>query len=364
MGLLVAFLVFSVLVIVHEYGHYIVAVKNGITVEEFAIGMGPLIWSYKKKDTLFSIRLLPLGGYCRMKGMEPPEDEEEAQTGVVIERTDEDSYQNKTVWQRISVIFAGSFFNLLLLAIITLILVSTNGFPSLTVASLSEGMPAAEAGIIPGDTLVSIDGRSMRIFQDAPRALRNNGERPIEIVIDRNGEIISKTITPMLSNYNYLIGFAPLHYNGLFAGESYFPNANIFQILHTSFWQSIHFSRVIVDALIDLFSGNLSFDDLGGPVRVISDIGQVYEVSIEHSPWSAVTNILTIAALLTANLAIFNLLPVPPIDGGRLLFLFIEAIRGKPVSPEKEGLVHLIGIVLLVLLIIAVSFNDILRLFN
>ncbi|MCL1924674.1 MAG: RIP metalloprotease RseP [Defluviitaleaceae bacterium] len=362
MGLIVALLVFGVLVIVHEYGHYIVAVKNGIAVEEFAIGMGPLIWSKQKNETLFTIRLLPLGGYCKMKGMEPEEDENSEE--AIQPKDDTSSYRSKTVWQRISVIFAGSFFNLLLLALIMLILTSVNGFTSLTVASLTENMPAAEAGILEGDTIVSIDGRAMRIFADAPRALRNNGETPIEVIINRGNERISKTITPMLVNNSYFIGFSPLNYNGLFGGDESIPNANLFQVLFSSFWESVGFVRIIGDGLMNLLTTSFSLNNFGGIVHIVDVVGNVYEAGIYQGPWQAISGVLMLTALLSANLAVFNLLPVPPLDGGRLVFLFIEAIRGKPVSPEKEGFVTLIGVVLLVLLFIAVFFNDILRLFN
>ena len=361
MEILVAFLVFSLLVIVHEYGHYIVAVKNGIAVEEFAVGMGPLVWSRSKGETLFTLRLLPLGGYCKMKGMEPPEQLKGLQNEEIVS-DDEDSFQSKTVWQRISVIFAGSFFNFLLLAVIMLLLVSVNGAPSLTVGSVSEGFPAAEAGLIPGDTIISVDSRTMHIFQNLQVALSNSNGREVELVIERGGELINKYVTPTLSGNNYVIGILTTNRAGLFSSDD--NSINFFGVIHTSFWQSIHFAGLIISSLINLITGGFSLDGLAGPVGLITGIGQVYEAAIYYGAWQAATSILTLAALLSVNLAIFNLLPVPPLDGGLLVFLFIEAVRGKPISPEKEGFVKMVGVALLILLIIAVSFNDIMRLFN
>lgn len=353
MNILLAILIFGVIVMIHEWGHFYAARKNGIFVEEFAIGMGPLLISKKDKiGTLYSIRLLPIGGYCKMLG----EDED---------NSDEGSYQSKSVFARMSVIIAGSFMNFVLSFLLALILTSVNGFASLTVSTIAPESPAYAAGILPGDRITHIAGRRLFVFADASFALSNNAQNPMNVVINRAGQRITlENIVPAIGpNGNYMLGFTPIAYAG-FGGHEILPTANVFQVLTQSVNMTLHYTRLIANGIIQLLTFNVSMDDIGGPVRIVSVISDVYQEAIAISPWAVATHMMNLAALLSANLGLFNLLPFPALDGGRLVFLTLEAIRGKQIDQEKEGMVHLVGFVLLIGLIVVVFFNDIANLFR
>ena len=356
-SLLISLLIFGILVMVHEWGHFYFARKNGIFVEEFALGMGPLLLSKKDKTgTLYSIRLLPIGGYCKMLGED-------------TENSEEGSYQSKSVFARMSVIVAGSFMNFVLSFVFALILVSVNGFASLNVSSVIENTPAYEAGLLPGDRITHINNRRIFVFADISFFLSNNGSQPMDISINRNGQSmtlynVSPARTPAGA---YLIGFVSTPRAGL-GGHEFIESASIGQILMQSINLTLHYTRIIGQGLIQLITFNLPMDDIGGPVRIVGLIGEVYQESAqaaaETGSWVVISNMMSIAALLSANLGLFNLLPFPALDGGRLVFLTIEAIRGKQINQEKEGLVHLVGFVLLLGLIAVVFFNDIASLFR
>lgn len=353
MSILIAFIIFGLIILVHEFGHFIVARKNGIVVEEFAIGMGPLIYGKQKGDTLYSIRLLPIGGYCKMLGAD-----EDAQ--------EEGSYTSKNVFQRMAVIIAGSSMNFVLSFILILIILSVNGHRSLIVENVTDGSPGYYAGLMPGDRIISIDNSRLFVFANAQTALFNNNNTPVEVLFNREGQRLTLVITPEhYQGSSYIIGFNTVYFAGFF-GETPdgVPQASIFQTLAHSFWTVLHYIRIVIVGLTQLFTFNVPLDDVAGLVGIVNIIGDVYEAAIEISPWVAATQILNFAALLSANIAVFNLFPIPALDGGRLVFLFVEAVRGKPISSEKEGFIHLIGLALLIGLIIIVTFNDILGLFR
>ena len=352
MPILIAILLFSILVIAHEWGHFIVAKKNGIFVEEFAIGMGPLIYKKQKGETLYSVRLLPIGGFCKMLGEDTKLEDEDI----------DGSFGSKTVLQRIAVISAGSIMNFVLSFIFVLIVVLGNGFAGTTVGVVLESSPAAEVGIIPGDRIISIDGVRLRTFQDIRFALSHEAEGAIDLVIARDGQRLTKHLTPMYYEGAYLIGFRPVAYSGFFNQEG--VSAGFFETINNAFWTVIHYIKLVLWTLTQLFTGNLSFQYLAGPVGIVSVIGDVYRQTIEVNIWRTVVQMLTLGALLSANLGVANLLPIPALDGARLVFLFLEAVRGKPISPEKEGVVHLVGFVLLMGLMLIVTFNDIARFFR
>ena len=354
MSILFALLIFGLIVLVHEYGHYIVARKNGITVEEFAIGMGPIVISKEYKDTLFSIRLLPLGGYCKMLG----EDESEDSEG---------SYNTKTVFQRISVIAAGSIMNFLLAFVLVFIISSINGFSTLVVSSLSENIPAAaNSGMQVGDRVISIDGSRMRVFGDASFALFNNGGRPIDIVVERDGIQHTLLVTPIAVSANdYRVGFSSTFRSGIFGGNvEGFETASFLDTVSHSFWMLGHYIRLVIYSVGQLVTGNVSMDDIAGPVGMVGIIDNVYQGAAQTSSWDAILPLMNLAALLSTNLGVMNLLPFPALDGGRLVFLGVEAVRGKPINPDREGLIHLAGFVVLIGFILVISFNDILRIFG
>ena len=357
MSIILFIVILGIIVFVHEYGHFLLARKNGIVVEEFAIGMGPLIYGKKKGDTLYSIRLLPIGGFCKMLGAEE-------------ESNEEGSFNNAHVFGRIAVIAAGSIFNIILSFVLVFILLSFNGFNSLAVSSVSDGSPAYHAGLQQGDVIRSIDGRRMLVFANASMAISQSQGVPLDVLVNRNGERVLMSITPQphqLPNgaTTYIIGFTSTPFVGMLNRQpSEVQSANLFNTIQHSYYLVLHFIRSVATGLIELFTFNVALDDIAGPVGLVTIIGDAYESAIEYSPWVVASNMMMLAALISANLALFNLLPIPALDGGRLIFLFIEAIRGRPISPEREGLIHMFGFVLLIGLIIVVSFNDIFRLFR
>ena len=354
MGIVVALLIFGILVLAHEWGHFIIAKKNGITVEEFAIGMGPLIYGKEKSGTLFSIRLLPIGGYCKMLG----EDEKLEEENV------EGSFNSKSILQRMAVISAGSIMNFILSFFLVLILVFGNGFTSTAISTLLPDSPAEEVGLMPGDRIISIDGVRLRTFLDIRFAL-SNVDGPIDIVIQRNNERINKHLTPMTTPEGAsLIGFVPVSYGGFFNPIEGGATVSIPEFFSNAFWTMIHYVRLVLHMLGQLFTFNVAMGELAGPVGIVSMIDSVYAAASDLSLWQTLVPLLTLGALLSVNLGVANLLPIPALDGGRLVFLIIEAIRGKPVSPEKEGIVHFVGLVLLLGLMFVVTFNDIVRLFT
>lgn len=356
MAFLLFILILGLIITVHEYGHFIVARKNGIVVEEFAVGMGPLIYGKKKGDTLYSIRLLPIGGYCKMLGIEEKSDDEEA-------------FNNKNVFRRMAVIAAGSIFNIVLSFLLVIIILSFTGFTSLTVNSVHEDYPAYAAGLQQGDRIVRINGARTYVFHNVVMALNIGQGQPMDVVVNRGGTPVEMNLTPMQQTNNgshsYVMGFSAVSYSGMLATPiENMQRANIFNTLQYGLGTVVHYIRSVVMTLVQLVTFNIQLNDLAGPVGIVSIIGDTYDAAIEYSVGVAVLQMMTLAALLSANVALFNLLPIPALDGGRLIFLIIEAIRGKPISPEKEGMVHVVGFALLIGLIIVVSFNDILRLFR
>ena len=351
--ILIAILIFGLIIVVHEYGHFIVARKSGITVEEFAVGMGPLLYGKKVGDTLYSLRAIPLGGYCKMLGAD-----EDSQEDV------EGSFNSKSVYARIAVISAGSIMNILLSFVLVFIFLSVDGFADSMVGQTVDGMPAQQAGLLPGDRVISVNNTRIFVFGNIPQVLANTAGTPVDVVINRGGQRLTYVITPIYSDAgNAVIGFTPAVFSGLFGSNIYdLPRAGVFATVQHSFFTIAHYIRALAGGLVQLITFNMELDDLSGPVGIVTMIGDVYEQATPYGAWVAVASLLNFTALISANLALFNLIPIPALDGGRLVFLFIELVRGKPVAPEKEGMVHLVGITLLIGLILVVTFNDVLRL--
>lgn len=427
MKILIAILVFSVIIIIHELGHFILAKKNGVYVTEFSIGMGPRIVSTVKGETRYSIKLLPFGGSCMMLG----EDEDVAE--------DERAFGKKSVWARISIIAAGPIFNFILAFVVSLFVVGVVGYDPATVLRVSSGSPAELAGIEAGDTITKIDGHTVDVSRDIDMFLQFNplDGRSLEVVYERNGGTYKTSITPELKDI-YMLGFTynsgnepatiatlydqyPLHKAGLQIGDivtaidgttirngselsAYFEAHPLtdapLQIAYTrdgvahevsatpmyvtsgyqlgmsingayektNAWGVIKYSAVqvkfwiktTIGSLGQMLKGKVTKDDIAGPVGLVNVIGTAYENSKEYGLTSVLVSIGTWIILISANLGVMNLLPLPALDGGRLVFMFLEIIRGgKKISAEKEGLVHMIGLVALMALMVFVMFNDI-----
>ena len=338
LGIIVALIVFSIIILFHEFGHFLLAKKNGVGVTEFALGMGPILFSFKSGETVYALKALPLGGSCSMVG----EDTDE---------TGDNSFNSKGVWQRFSVIAAGPVFNFILAFVFAVILVSIVGFDTPVVYKVEEGGPAWEAGIRDGDVIQSVNGKKVHMYKEFRiEVLMNSGGAPMEMVLSRNGSTYGTTVTPELgSDGTYKIQ--------IYGGQ--YERTGVLDTLKYSVFEVRYWITTTVRSLGMLITGQVSANDLSGPVGIVDMIDDTYQEARSYGWLDVLLNMMNICILLSANLGVVNLLPIPALDGGRLVFLIVEAVRGKPVPPEKEGWVHTIGFALLMVLMVFILYNDI-----
>lgn len=330
----VAIIVFGLLVLIHESGHFTVAKLVGIKIHEFSIGMGPKLLQTKKGETTYSIRALPLGGYVRMEG----EDEES---------DDLRSFNNKPVWARIAVIFAGPFMNFILAVGIFSIIFYSIGTPTTEISEVIPQSPAQHIGIQSGDIIYSIDGEKMDTWQNIIDAISSSEKEPLDIVIIRNSNRIKRTVKPVMDADT----------NRMTIGIMTAMERSVVSSIRNGF---MIIRAIIADVLIflkGLISGRSDVaGEVVGPVGIISLVGQVAK-----SGWLDVANL---TAVLSVNLGLINLLPIPALDGSRIMFLLVEVLRGKPLDPEREGIIHLIGFGILITLMLIITYKDISNFFG
>ncbi len=343
MGIIIAILLFSFIIIFHELGHFILAKANGIRVDEFSLGLGPTLIGKKIGGTFFCIKLLPFGGACMM-GEDDADD------------ISEGSFNSKSVWARISVIVAGPLFNLLLAWIFCVILVGATGYQSTEISGVADGYSAQEQGLQAGDVIKEINGRSVHIWDDVRLyTLTHPDDAPYEVVYERGGEEYTVQIEP-----RQLEGDAsPLL--GMSSGN--FERPGFFGTLQYGFYRLEYWMHYTVDCLRMLVTGQVGLQDMSGPVGIVAVVDDVYESAAPSGFAVIMLSLINFGTLLSANLGVVNLLPIPALDGGRLVFLIVEAIRRKRVPPEKEGMVHFAGFALLMVLMVVIMFNDIMKLF-
>ena len=341
MSIVIALLVFSVIILFHEFGHFLLAKLNKITVVEFSLGMGPRLLSFEAGGTRYSWKLLPFGGSCMMLG----EDGEEEEEG---------SFGSKSVWARMSVIAAGPIFNFLLAFIMALFIVGNIGYDVPVLLNVTEGMPAADAGLQAGDRIVKMNGKRIHLYREVQNySMFHQGETVI-FQYERDGELHEATVTPELTNGSYKYGIG--------GNINYRQKTNVLETLEYSAYEVYYWIDTTVSSLGLLFKGGVQLDDMSGPVGVVDAIGTTYQESRDEGAFYVWMNLLNIAILLSANLGVMNLLPIPALDGGRLIFLIVEAIRRRRVEPELEAKIHFAGLMLLMLLMVVVMFNDVKKL--
>ena len=341
MSIVIALLVFSVIILFHEFGHFLLAKLNKITVVEFSLGMGPRLLSFEAGGTRYSWKLLPFGGSCMMLG----EDGEEEEEG---------SFGSKSVWARMSVIAAGPIFNFLLAFIMALFIVGNLGYDVPVLLNVTEGMPAADAGLQAGDRIVKMNGKRIHLYREVQNySMFHQGETVI-FQYERDGELHEATVTPELTNGSYKYGIG--------GNINYRQKTNVLETLEYSAYEVYYWIDTTVSSLGLLFKGGVQLDDMSGPVGVVDAIGTTYQESRDEGAFYVWMNLLNIAILLSANLGVMNLLPIPALDGGRLIFLIVEAIRRRRVEPELEAKIHFAGLMLLLLLMVVVMFNDVKKL--
>lgn len=341
MSIVIALLVFSVIILFHEFAHFLLAKLNKITVVEFSLGMGPRLLSFEAGGTRYSWKLLPFGGSCMMLG----EDGEEEEEG---------SFGSKSVWARMSVIAAGPIFNFLLAFIMALFIVGNLGYDVPVLLNVTEGMPAADAGLQAGDRIVKMNGKRIHLYREVQNySMFHQGETVI-FQYERDGELHEATVTPELTNGSYKYGIG--------GNINYRQKTNVLETLEYSAYEVYYWIDTTVSSLGLLFKGGVQLDDMSGPVGVVDAIGTTYQESRDEGAFYVWMNLLNIAILLSANLGVMNLLPIPALDGGRLIFLIVEAIRRRRVEPELEAKIHFAGLMLLMLLMVVVMFNDVKKL--
>ncbi len=335
--LIAAVIIFALMIFVHEFGHFIVAKAVGIRVLEFAIGMGPKLFSKQKGETVYSVRAVPIGGFCAMEG----EDENSS---------DPKAINNKPAWQRLLVLAAGAFMNILLgFVLLTVMMSQGKAVASNKVAQVVEGAAAYDAGLMPGDEIIKIAGSRTNIAAEVTWAISRRGDAETEFTVKRDGEKKIISIKPKETDGKYTYGFV------LANEENSFVNS-----IKTAYHGTFFYSKLIVGSVVDLFRGDVKVTQLSGPIGIVSEIGSAVEETAKTG-LPGLLNLINLAVILTINLGIFNLLPLPALDGGRIFFVIVEMIRRKPIPPQKEGVVHFIGFALLILLSIFVAFMDIMK---
>lgn len=339
--ILLFLLIFGFIVISHELGHFLLAKKNGIRVVEFAIGMGPNLFSYTKGDTKYSLKALPIGGACIFDG-----EDGNAENG---------SFQSASVWARISAVVAGPLFNLILALFLSLIVVAYRGVDLPVIQEVTENSAAEEAGLQAGDKVTKINNSKIRFYSQINFMSQINKGEALQIEFERDGVKNEVNLTPRFSETDNR------YYIGLY-GQGEWIKCNPIQLFQYGYYEMEDVVRMTFMSLGMLVRGEVKKDDLAGPVGMAQIVGETYQQAAPYGAGSVALSMMNIAILLSVNLGILNLLPFPALDGGRLVFLLLEAVRGKPVAPEKEGMVHLAGMVALMLLMVFVLFNDIQRL--
>lgn len=344
MSILIAILVFGIIIAIHELGHFLVAKACDVKVNEFAIGMGPTLLKKKKGETTYALRLFPIGGFVAMEG-----EDESSEDARALNR--------KPVIKRIAIVVAGAIMNLILGLIVVLIITCMSSQILTTqVTKFTENSVSEKSGLQVGDKIVEVNGMGIFTDMDLSYKLQNDEDGIYQMKVMRNGQKVNlenvelQRTTGENGKSNIAIDF---YVKG--------DQKNIGNVISYSFRKTASIGRLVWITLIDLVSGKYNLNDLSGPVGIVDTIGTVINTNNNVNFNEMMQNLLMLVAFISVNVGIFNLLPLPALDGGRLIFLIIEGIRKKPIKPEYEGIVHFIGLAALMLLMVVVSFNDIVK---
>lgn len=342
MTILIAILIIAILILFHEAGHFIAARRVGIPVHEFGIGFGPKLISWQRNQVEYSIRLFPLGGFVRMAGEE------------LGDQSDSAGFNNRTPLEKIRVSFAGPFMNFVLALLIFIYSYAFIGIPHATdepiIGIVFEGQPAERAGIVSGDLILAVDGKQIKSWEEFTSCLTDQAPgNAIILELEREGEFKQLQVIPE-ANPNTGLSIIGV------SSQVIYEKQGFFNAIKIGLEQTYELTVVLLGGLWIMITGGASAADIAGPVGIVGLIGDAARVGTVF--------LLSFAAFLSINLGILNLLPIPALDGSKIMFAVVEAIRKKPVSPEKEGFIHWLGFMFLMALIVLVTFNDIMRIFK
>ncbi|MCR4673808.1 MAG: M50 family metallopeptidase [Lachnospiraceae bacterium] len=342
MSIIIAILIFSFIIIFHEFGHFIVAKAFDVRVNEFTLGLGPTIFSVQGKETKFCLNLLPFGGSCVMEG----EDEES---------DDERAFNKKPLWQKALIVFAGPLFNFILAFILSMILLGALGYDRPIVEDVMDGYPAQEAGLTSGDEITSLNGFNIHFYNEISIYTFFHTGETLDVEYIRDGHTYHTSITPKYDEDTdrYYLGIQ---------GNTTRVKGNALTVVKYSFYEIRYQIYVTLQSLKMLFTGQLGVQDMSGPVGIVKTIGDSYTEASNYGVFVTVMQMINIAILLTANLGVMNLIPFPALDGGRLLIFFIEGITRRKIDERIEGGINFVGFALLMMLMIVVMISDISKL--
>lgn len=343
--ILIAVLLFGFIIFIHESGHFFTAKMMGVKVNEFALGMGPVLFKFQKGETQYSLRLFPIGGYCAMEGEDEKSD-------------DQRSFSKKPVWKRMIIVVAGAVMNILLgFLLMMLLLIQQPAFASTTVAKFADDAVSNQSGLSIGDQILSINGYKISTDRDLTFALATDPDFCVDMTVQRGSEELH------LEKVQF--GTQTADDGSKVLKLDFFVEPipkTVGSLLTQTVQSTISTVRMVWASLVGLITGQFGFNDIAGPVGAASAIGQAATIGLKVSFLHAVNNIVMMMVIITVNLGIVNLLPLPALDGGRLVFLAVEGIRGKPIDPKYEGWIHAAGFVLLIVLMAVITFSDVLRL--
>ncbi len=332
--ILFAILFFGIIIALHEFGHFSTAKLFKIKVNEFSIGMGPAVFKRQKGETLYALRILPIGGFVSLEGEDEASDDPRA-------------FGNQKAWKRFIVIAAGAVLNIILGLVLIGIMLSISGYISTTVVSdVTENMYTAETGVTVGDKIISIDGTRVYSARDLYYCLYRNNDGKFDIVLKRDGEKLE--FSQMDVTYDMEQGYC-----SFIVGSE---KATVLNIIPGAVKETLSMTKMIWLSLIDMLRGNFGMDELSGPVGTIGIVADTASDAVSTADYSMIFFML---AFITVNIGVVNLLPLPALDGGRLFFIFIEFIFRRPIPKKFEAIVHAAGLVLLLALMALITFNDI-----
>jgi regulator of sigma E protease len=340
----------GVLIVFHEFGHFLVAKLSGVGVITFSVGFGPKLWVRKKGETEYALSAFPLGGYVKMVGEDP---DQEVQPG-----DREKSFAHKSLLKRIAIVVAGPGFNLLLAVLLLMVVYTFYGVPvmSTQVSGVEKGSPAEKAGIVKGDRIISLDGKTVEQWEELSGGIKASAGKALELQIRRGSETVNVTVQPTQKEGKNIFGERKDDWMIGIGSQVSLEKGNPGLAIVRAFYQTYDYSKLTLLAFYKMIVGDVSPRNIGGPILIAQMAGQQAQEGLG--------SFLAFLAVLSINLGVLNLLPVPVLDGGHLLFFLVEAVIRKPVAVRYREMAQQVGICLLALLMVYAFYNDIVRFFE